>query len=132
MTPPVTASNGTFTQPAQCYNSRNLMPDLPSNINYYNQVPLWQENDPHRDMEAVLQSCCAYPVWITEDPDPCFAICRSHKSKEAKEVMYCLNAEGIVYGSKTEISSGVRRAPATSSSLVSLVLGGILLSGMFL
>lgn len=130
MTPPVPSSNGTFTQPAECYNSRDAMPEVPANVDFYNQVPLYQEKDPHRDMEAVLQSCCGSMVYITEDPDPCSAICRSSTSKEAKRVMYCLNAEGVVHGSKVEKSAGVRRA--TSCSLVSLVIGGILLSGMVL
>ncbi|KAJ5864806.1 uncharacterized protein N7529_006722 [Penicillium soppii] len=126
-------SNGTsFSQPVHCYHSRDTMSSLPANINYYNQVPLYQEKNPDRDMEAVLQSCCSNGVWIYEDPDPCTAVCRSSSSAETKRVMYCLNAAGVMHGSSTEYKSGaVRKGPSMGCSLVSLVVGGLLLSGMF-
>jgi hypothetical protein len=81
-------------------------------------------------MEAVLQSCCSNGVWIYEDPDPCTAVCRSSSSAEAKRVMYCLNAEGVMHGSSTDYTSGAMRGPTMRCSLVSLVLGGLLLSGL--
>jgi len=82
-------------------------------------------------MEAILQSCCSNGVWIYEDPDPCTAVCHSSSSAEAKRVMYCLNAEGVMHGSSTEYKSGaVQRGPSMRSSLVTLMVGGLLLSGM--
>ncbi|CAG8909984.1 unnamed protein product [Penicillium egyptiacum] len=129
MTPPIT-SNFNFTQPAECYNSRDAVPaTMPSNIEYYNQVPLYQTKSPNRDMKAVLQSCCSNGVWIYEDPDPCTAICDSSSSAEAKKVMYCLNAQTVVYGTKTEKNSGMVRRPM---GWVSLMVGGLLLSGIFI
>ncbi|EKV19196.1 hypothetical protein PDIG_03560 [Penicillium digitatum PHI26] len=132
MTPPITSdSNGThFTQPPECYNSRDAVSVIPSNVEYYNQVPLYQTKDHHRDMKAVLQSCCMNGVWITEDPDPCTAICDSRTSAEAKKVMYCLNAQQVVHGTKTEKISGAVRRPAVG--WVSWMVGGMLLSGMLI
>lgn len=132
MTPPIrNNSNGTqFTQPVECYNSRDAVSAMPSNIEYYNQVPLYQTKDNYRDMRAVLQSCCSNGVWISEDPDPCTVICDSTTSAEAKKVMYCLNAEQVVHGTKLEKTSGAVRRPAVG--WVSLIIGGILLSGMFI
>ncbi|KAJ5922271.1 hypothetical protein N7516_009974 [Penicillium verrucosum] len=132
MTPPIrNNSNGTqFTQPAECYNSRDAVSAMPSNIEYYNQVPLYQTKDNYRDMRAVLQSCCSNGVWISEDPDPCTVICDSTSSAEAKKVMYCLNAEQVVHGTKLEKTSGAVRRPAVG--WVSLIIGGMLLSGMFI
>jgi hypothetical protein len=128
MTPSINSNGTQFTQPAECYNSRDAMPALPSNIQYYNQVPLYQEQTPHKDMKAILQDCCSNGVWIFEDPDPCTAICDSTTAAEAKRVMYCLNAQNIVHGSKTEKSLAVRSTPGW----VSLLVGGMLLSGMFI
>ncbi|KAJ5970772.1 uncharacterized protein N7479_000690 [Penicillium vulpinum] len=132
MTPPITKSaNGTqFTQPVECYNSRDAIPAMPSNIQYYNQVPLYQTESPHKDMKAILQDCCSNGVWIYADPDPCTAICDSTTSAEAKRVMYCLNAENVVHGSKTEKTSGAGRSPAVGWAY--LIAGGMLLSAMFI
>ncbi|CAG8273790.1 unnamed protein product [Penicillium salamii] len=127
----MTNSNGTsFSQPVHCYHSRDVMSTLPSNINYYNQVPLYQTQNPHQDMEAILQSCCPNGVWIYEDPDPCTAVCRSSSSAETKKVMYCLNAEGVMHGSSAEYRSGAMQisGPTLRCSLMSLVVGGLLLS----
>ncbi|KGO74606.1 hypothetical protein PITC_002510 [Penicillium italicum] len=132
MTPPITSTtNGTqlFTQPAECYNSRDTMSAMPSNIDYYNQVPLYQTKDNNRDMKAVLQSCCSNGVWITEDPDPCTAVCHSATSAEARKVMYCLNAQQVVHGTKLEKTSGAVRRPVVG--WVSLMVGAMLLSGIF-
>ncbi|CDM32025.1 hypothetical protein PROQFM164_S02g002176 [Penicillium roqueforti FM164] len=131
MTPPIMSdSNVTrFTQPAECYDLRDAVPAIPANIEYYNQVPLYQTKAPDRDMKAVLQSCCPNGVWIYEDPDPCTAICDVPSSAEAKKVMYCLNAHGVVYGTKTEKNSGAVRRPV---GWVALVVGTMLLSGMFI
>lgn len=57
-------------------------------------------------------------------------ICDSTTSAEAKKVMYCLNAEQVVHGTKLEKTSGAVRRPAVG--WVSLIIGGILLSGMFI
>ena len=80
-------------------------------------------------MKAVLQSCCSNGVWIYEDPEPCTAICDSRSAAEAKKTMYCLNAQQVVYGAKTETSSATVRHPM---GWVSLMVGGLLLSGMFI
>ena len=107
------------------------MSTLPGNINNYNQVPLYQTQNPHQDMEAVLQSCCPRGVWIYEDPDPCTAVCRSSSSAETKRVMYCLNAEGVMHGSSTEYKSGaVQRGATMKYPLVSVILGVLLVSGL--
>ncbi|CAG8025118.1 unnamed protein product [Penicillium salamii] len=127
----MTNSNGTsFSQPVHCYHSRDVMSTLPSNINYYNQVPLYQTQNPHQDMEAILQSCCPNGVWIYEDPDPCTAVCRSSSSAETKKVMYCLNAEGVMHGSSAEYRSEAMQisGPTLRCSLMFLVVGGLLLS----
>ena len=101
---------------------------MASNIQYYNQVPLYQTIDHYRDMKAVLQSCCPSSVWITEDPDACTAVCDSKTSAEAEKVMYCLNAEKVVHGTKKDKSSGALRRPAVG--WVSLMVGAMLLFGM--
>jgi hypothetical protein len=130
MTPPPPLTNGTqFTQPPECYAARNSLPALPSNIEFYNQVPLYQDHD-KRDMEAVLQSCCGSSVWVSEDPNPCTVICHSGTSKEAKRVMYCLNKEGIVYGSQTEKVSGGGRVRGSRGSLWGIGLVGLLVFGV--
>ncbi|KAJ5154458.1 uncharacterized protein N7500_009897 [Penicillium coprophilum] len=128
MTPPIHNANGTqFTQPSECSKAGDAMPALPSNIQFYNQVPLYQPQSPHRDMKDVLQDCCSNGVWIFSDPDPCTAICDSRTAAEAKKVMYCLNGQNVVHGTKTEKSSAAK-GPAVG--WVSLLVGAMLLSGM--
>ncbi|CAG8030311.1 unnamed protein product [Penicillium nalgiovense] len=127
---PTTMMNTNFTQPAECYNSRDAVPaTMSSNLQYYNQVPLYQTKSPDRDMKAVLQSSCSNGVWIYEDPDPCTAVCDSGSAAEAKKTMYCLNAQMVIYGTKTEKASAVARRPM---GWLSLAVGGLRLSRMFI
>ncbi|KAJ5555201.1 hypothetical protein N7461_003671 [Penicillium sp. DV-2018c] len=130
MTPPLPINSTQYTQPPECAATRNTLPALPSNIEFYNQVPLYQDHD-KRDMKEVLQNCCGSSVWVSEDPDPCTVVCHSGSSKEAKRVMYCLNKEGIVYGSQTEKVSAAGRVKVRGSlwgiGLVGLVVFGMIL-----
>ncbi|KAJ5395805.1 uncharacterized protein N7487_010108 [Penicillium crustosum] len=123
-----TTNSTQFIQPAQCANSSDAVPAMVSNVQYYNLVPLYQTKDHYRDMKAVLQSCCPSAVWITEDPNACTAVCDSKTSAEAEKVMYCLNAEKVVHGTKRDKSSGALGRPAVG--WVSLMVGGMLLLGM--
>ncbi|KAJ5766955.1 uncharacterized protein N7511_004571 [Penicillium nucicola] len=126
----MTDSNGTtFIQPKECSTVRDTMPTLPNNLNYYNQVPLYQERNPSTDMQEVLQSCCSHRVWIFEDPDPCTAVCPSFSEAETRRVMYCLNAHSVVHGSRA-VKSGAGRVGVRGVSWGSLLVGLLLLGAL--
>ncbi|KAJ5118785.1 hypothetical protein N7526_010422 [Penicillium atrosanguineum] len=52
-------SNSTnFTQPAECYYSRDAFPSM-GNLKDYTAVPLYQTANHYKDMYSILDDCCA-------------------------------------------------------------------------
>lgn len=131
-----TSTNGTaatnFTQPAECYYSRDSFPSLGPGARDYTEVPLYQLANPHRNMTDVLKRCCQGKLWIFSNPKPCTAVCNSTSSEEAQRVQYCLNAEQVDYGGDTANSAAMSRVRVTKSTWSLLLVGGLVLSGMLL
>ncbi|KAJ5233615.1 uncharacterized protein N7469_005381 [Penicillium citrinum] len=125
MTPPPSKN---FTQPAECYYSRDNIPSL--GAKYTTLVPLYQEDHHDKDMSQILDSCCREEIWFYEDPSPCTAVCSSRSDAQAQEVQYCLNSREVNYGRDgMDESSAVRNF--TGRKIWALVLvGGLMLSGL--
>lgn len=118
-------SNTTFTQPPECYYSRDASPSL-GTAKDYTMVPLHQTASPNKNMTAILDSCCLGHMWIYSNPKPCTAVCNSTSSEKAQQVQYCLNAQHVDYVGDL---SGAGRERANGMTRV-LLLCGLVLSGM--
>lgn len=123
-------SNSTnYTQPAECYYSRDALPTI-GNLKDYTAVPLYQTTNHYTNMYTILDDCCTSGrMWTYSNPKPCTAVCNSTSGKEAQKVQYCLNAEANVnYGGDT---SGAERDIVGRQTWL-LLLGGLLFGGFLM
>lgn len=117
-----------FTQPAECYYSRDAFPSM-GNLKDYSAVPLYQTTNPDKDMYSILEDCCTSGrMWTYSNPEPCTAVCNSTSAKQAQQVQYCLNAEHVDYGGD---ASGAGREVVEKRTWL-LLLGGLIVSGFLM
>lgn len=119
-----------YTKPAECHSDRTVLPGQLYLFNDWNAVPIYQYGYPHRNLTAVLASCCPTSVWILKTPKPCTAVCNATSPKQANEVANCLDLANVDYGTST--SGAMGQSPPMKSLWAGLVVGGLVLSGLFL
>ncbi|KAJ5601796.1 hypothetical protein N7510_011330 [Penicillium lagena] len=121
-----------LTQPAECFSQRDSVPGiLDSFLDHYAAVPLYQQGNNDTDFRELLRSCCPTSVWIYSNPKPCTAVCNLTSTAQANTAESCLQGEhtdSVVHGN----AGAVTRAPGIMNTLPLLMVGGLLLSRIFL